>query len=105
MRNAPASDNWVASIEPTFHVIDRVVAVLVTVVGAVMGSPAVGGPIKDAVIRRRVTGEEVMRSNAGQDTVWMLDQLRRDLASMSEKSFAAKWQPGADWLIALRSLG
>ncbi len=57
------------------------------------------------MIRRRDSGEEVLRGGAGHDIVWMLDQLQRDLKSMSEESFTAKWRAGTDWTIALRNVG
>jgi hypothetical protein len=74
-------------------------------IGVFVGGLLLGAPsTKDAVIRRRDTGDEVSRGDAGQDTVWMLDQLQRDLKSMREEQFATKWQPGTDWTIALRNL-
>lgn len=105
MRKATASDVWVASIEPNVSAVDRAAVVIVNVIGLLLGSPWGDGSTKDAVIRRRDSGEEILRSGAGHDTVWMLDQLQRDLKSMSEDSFTAKWCAGTDWTIALRNLG
>lgn len=105
MRKASASDKWVASIELKVSTVDRAAVVIVNVLGLLLGSLLSDGSTKDAVIRRRDSGEEVLRSGAGLDTVWMLDQLQRDLKSMSEDSFTAKWCAGADWTIALRNVG
>jgi hypothetical protein len=70
-----------------------------------MTSTAIGGSLKNAVIRRRDSGEVVLRGDAGSDAAWMLDQLERDVKSMSEERFRAKWREGADWPIVLRNLG
>jgi len=35
----------------------------------------------------------------------MLDQLQRDLKSMEEESFTAKWRAGTDRTMVLRHLG
>lgn len=105
VRKVSASDVWVASVEPKPSAIDRAAAVAGNVIGVLVGGLLLGTPsTKDAVIRRRDTGEEVSRADAGQDAVWMLDQLQRDLKSMSEEQFTMKWQPGTDWTIALRNL-
>ncbi len=105
VRKGSASDVWVAFIEPKPNAVDRAAAVATNLIGFLVGGLLLGAPsTKDAVIRRRDTGDEVSRGNAGQDTVWMLDQLQRDLKSMSEEQFATKWQPGTDWTIALRNL-
>ena len=105
MRQASASDVWVASIEPKVRAVDRAAAVIVNVIGLLLGSSLGNGSTKDAVIRRRDSGEEILRGEAGHDIAWMLDQLQRDLKSMSEESFTAKWRAGTDWTIALRNLG
>ena len=105
MRKVSASDAWVASIEPKVHAVDRAVAIVVNVIGLLLGPSLGNGSTKDAVIRRRDSGEEILRGEAGHDIVWMLDQLQRDLKSMSEESFTAKWGAGTDWTIALRNLG
>lgn len=77
MRKASASDVWVASIEPKLSAVDRAVAVAMNVMGLLAGGLLLGAPsTKDAVIRRRDSGEEVLRGDAGQDAVWMLDQLQ-----------------------------
>ena len=105
MRQASASDVWVASIEPKVRAVDRAAAVIVNVIGLLLGSLLGNGSTKDAVIRRRDSGEEILRGEAGHDIAWMLDQLQRDLKSMSEESFTAKRRAGTDWTIALRNLG
>jgi hypothetical protein len=105
MLKARASDVWVASIEPKVSAVDRAAAVAVNVIGLLLSSPLGDGSTKDAVIRRRDSGEELLRGGAGHDVGWMLDQLQRDLKSMSEESFTAKRRNGTDWTITLRNLG
>ena len=73
------------------------------VIGLLLGSPLGDGSTTDAVIRRRDSGEEVL--SAGLGGVWMLDQLQRDLKSMKQESFTAKWRAGTDRTMALRHLG
>lgn len=105
MKEARAGDVWVAAIEPKPSVAERARIVLIRVFGILTGTWWGSRSTQDAVIRRRHDGVEVLRGDAGFDGVWMLDQLERDLRSLSEESFAAKWRAGTDWTVALRNLG
>jgi hypothetical protein len=102
MRQPKADDTWVASIEPIEDVFERRAAITWNVIDFFLG-PMMAGT-KEAVIRRRDDGEQVFRGDAGPDTVWMLDQLQRDLRSMSEEAFTAKWDSGTDWPTILANL-
>lgn len=99
-----AADEWDASIEKVGSAVQRASTVALSLLLSGLGGTPIILSTENAVIRDRATGVEIARGETGDNNVWMLDQLRRDLKAMTTTRFLAKWRNGDDWVKALRNL-
>lgn len=93
----PASTTLAATLEPrSGRLLSRVWHHVVALLGVVTGLGDGLAPA-DLVVRRITTGAEVIRTPAdvGSPEI-LLDQVQRDLASMSVAQFVAEWRLPSD---------